>query len=158
VPFPHIAGEEGIGLKFLPYLGGRPVDRCPSNVPTDGQSFRRVEVLSGTPRRRRWTSEERASIVAESLAAGKVARQVALRHGVHPNQLYAWRREYGSGGVGEPTPASFVPVAMMASLRGAGAGCCAGGIEIEVGGAIVRVVPGVDLGLLRAVLSVVKAA
>jgi len=129
------------------------VDRYPSNEPTEGQSFRRVEVLSGTPRRRRWTIEEKASIVAESLAAGAVARQVALRHGVHPNQLYAWRRELGAD---ESAPTGFIPVAVTAQ-RGS-AGCCAVGLEIEIDGAVVRVAPGVDLGLLRAVLSVVKAA
>jgi transposase len=114
-----------------------------------------VEVLSGTPRRRRWTIEEKASMVAESLAAGAVARQVALRHGVHPNQLYAWRRELGATGTGEPAPMGFVPVAVTAQRRSVG--CCAGGLEIEIDGAVVRVAPGVDLGLLRAVLSVVKA-
>jgi transposase len=72
------------------------MDRCPSNLPINEQSFRRVEVLSGTPRRRRWSAEEKAAVVAASLAPGAVARQVALRHGVHPNQLYAWRRELAS--------------------------------------------------------------
>jgi hypothetical protein len=36
------------------------VDRCPSNLPIDGHSFRRVEVLTGTPRRRRWSADEKA--------------------------------------------------------------------------------------------------
>ena len=36
----------------------------PSNLPIDGHSFRRVEVLTGTPRRRRWSAAEKAAIVA----------------------------------------------------------------------------------------------
>src|SRR5262249_51242368 len=136
------------------FSGGQAVDRYPSNEPTVGQSFRRIEVLSGALRRRRWTSEEKASIVAESLAAGGGARQVALRPGGHPNQLYAWRRELGRGGACEPAPMGFIPVAVTAQRR---SGCGAGGLEIEIDGAVVRVAPGVDLGLLGAVLSVVKA-
>ena len=37
----------------------------PSNLPIDGHSFRRVEVLTGTPRRRRWSAAEKAAIVAK---------------------------------------------------------------------------------------------
>lgn len=124
---------------------------CPSNLPTEEQTFRRIEVLTGTPRRRRWSDQEKASIVAESLEPGAVARRVALRHGVHPNQLYAWRREFAS-----PEVPGFVPVALM---RGnAASGGEAGTIEIEVADAMVRVRPGVDPGFLGAVLRVVKTA
>jgi transposase-like protein len=42
-------------------------------------SFRRVEVLTGTPRRRRW-SDEKAAIVAESQAPGAQASEIALRY------------------------------------------------------------------------------
>jgi transposase len=68
----------------------------PSNLPIDGHSFRRVEVLTGTPRRRRWTDEENAAIVAESQAPGAQASEIALRYGLHRNQLYGWRRDFGS--------------------------------------------------------------
>jgi transposase len=134
------------------------VDRYPSNLPTDGQSFRRVEVPSGTPRRRRWSGEEKASIVAESLTPGAVARTVALRHGLHPHQLYAWRRLFASAGVaGDGTVSGFVPVA-VSTARGATMGAMAGTVEIEVAGVVVRVAPGVEMGFLSAVLGAVKAA
>src|SRR6185369_289768 len=84
----------------------------PSNLPIDGQSFRRVEVLTGTQRRRRWSDADKAAIVAESLVPGAVASTIALRHGLHRNQLYAWRRELRSAAVadtGIPLP-DFVPV------------------------------------------------
>jgi transposase len=57
----------------------------PSNLPIDGHSFRRVEVLTGSPRR---CAAEKAAIVVESLAPGAVASTMALRHGLHRNQLY----------------------------------------------------------------------
>jgi transposase len=55
-------------------------------------SFRHVEVLTGALRRRRWSDTEKAAIVAESLAPGAVASAIALRHGLHRDQLYGWRR------------------------------------------------------------------
>jgi transposase-like protein len=68
------------------------VDRYPSNLPIDEHIVRRVEVLAGPERRRRWSWEEKAQIVAESLAPDAVASAIARRHGLHPNQLYAWRK------------------------------------------------------------------
>lgn len=129
------------------------MDRYPSNLPIDGQSFRRVEVLSGSPRRRRWSDEEKAAIVAESLTPGAVARHVALRRGLHPNQLYAWRRELAPAVAG--TVSGFVPITV--ARAGAEARAGTGMVEIEVGGAIVRVSPGVEMGFLGAVLRTVKS-
>ena len=135
------------------------MDRCPSNLPTEGQTFRRVEVLTGTPRRRRWSEGEKASIVAESLAPGAVVRQVALRHGLHPNQLYMWRRALASAGraADDEGGSGFVQVA-LSGLGGERPALPAGGLEIEIAGAIVRVGPGVTLDFLTAVLGVVKRA
>ena len=132
------------------------MDDYPSNLPTERQSFRRIEVLSGPSRRRRWSDEEKAAIVAESFAPGAVARRVALRRGVHPNQLYAWRRELASARmVGDGAVSNFVPVT-VASAAGETTG--GGKVEIEVGGVLVRVAPGVDMGFLGAVLRAVKSA
>lgn len=126
--------------------------REPSNLPTDVPSFRRVEVLSGTPRRRRWSAEEKAAIVAESVVPGAVARQVALHHGVHPNQLYAWRRELTASGGGTSVAPSFVPVNLASDAAAAVT------IEIAVADAVIQVRRGVDLDLLGEVLRVVRAA
>jgi transposase len=126
----------------------------PSNWPIDGHSFRRVEVLTGTPRRRRWSAAEKVAIVAESLAPGAVRSTIALRHGLHRNQLYGWRREFRSAVVvdaGVPA-ADFVPIV---AERRVGPGAAA--IEIAIGGAVVRAEPGVDLAFLRKVLRLLRA-
>jgi transposase-like protein len=71
-----------------------------------------VEVVTGSPRRRRWGAAEKAAIVAESLAPGAQTSEIALRHGLHRNQLYGWRRECRLAAVadtGTPGP-DFVPV------------------------------------------------
>jgi transposase len=128
----------------------------PSNLPIDGHSFRRVEVLTGTPRRRRWTDEEKVAIVAESQAPGAQASEIALRYGLHRNQLYGWRRAFGSAadanamvGAGA-RELDFVPV-----VADGGSGAAA--IEIQIGGAVVRVRAGVELALLGKVLRLLKA-
>jgi hypothetical protein len=69
-----------------------------------------------------------------------------LRYGLHRNQLYDWRREFGTA-VGNAIAEAdaqgpeFIPV-----VAEAGSGSTA--IEIEIGGAIVRVRAGVDSVLL----------
>jgi transposase len=125
----------------------------PSNLPIDGHSFRRVEVLTGTPRRRRWSAAEKAAIVAESLAPGAVTSTVALRHGLHRNQLYMWRRELRSGalanrGIAMPDFVPIVPERRSAS--GAAA------IELEIGGAVLRTDAGVDLAFLGKIIRLLK--
>jgi len=134
------------------------MDRYPSDLPIAEHSYRRVEVLTGTRRRR--SAEEKARIVAESLAPGAVARTVALRHGVHPNQLYGWRREFRMiGGTAEPGLAcGFVPVAVADQAPCRGGGLSAGAVEIEVGGAVLRAVPGVAMDFLSAVLRAIRAS
>jgi transposase len=54
---------------------------------------RRIELITGTGRRRRWSSEDKARIVVESLAGGVSVSEVARRHGLSPQQLFAWRRD-----------------------------------------------------------------
>ena len=128
----------------------------PSNLPINGHSFRRVEVLTGTPRRRRWSAAEKAAIVAESQAPGAQTSEIALRYGLHRNQLYDWRREFGT--------ARAASAIAEAGAQGpdfirvvADTGCGAPAIEIEIGCAIVRVRAGVDSVLLGKVLRLLKA-
>jgi transposase len=45
------------------------------------------------PRRRRWTEEEKARIVAECEAPGSSVSMVARRHDLNTNMLFTWRRQ-----------------------------------------------------------------
>ena len=56
----------------------------------------RVEVLSGPERRRRWSAEQKRSIVAEAFAPGASVCEVARRLDVVPEQIYRWRNELRS--------------------------------------------------------------
>jgi transposase len=55
-------------------------------------SYCRIEVITGQRRRRRWTTEEKMRIVAESLEADANISEVARRHGVARGLLTVWRR------------------------------------------------------------------
>jgi transposase len=56
-------------------------------------AVRRIELITGAARRRRWSSDEKARIVVESLRPGANISEVARRNGLSPQQLFAWRRE-----------------------------------------------------------------
>jgi len=122
------------------------VSSLPNNSQIIEPSFGRVEVLKGPGMHRRWSDEEKARIVAETLRPDAVAAVVARRYGIHPNQLYGWRRELRLA-----AEAEFVPVAVMAEQVGGAP------IEVCVNGMVVRVVSGVDLSLFGRVLRIVKA-
>ena len=111
-----------------------------------------VTVLSGPERRRRWTSSEKAHIVAESLKPGAVVTAVARQNDVHPNLLHHWRRQ-AKRAAGDGGGINFLPVAVTAQDRPTSRP--AGSIEIELGGAVrVRVDAAVDEAALGRVLRV----
>jgi transposase len=53
----------------------------------------RLEAFTGAGRRRTWSDEDKARIVAEIVASGESVSAVARRHGLSPQQLFGWRRE-----------------------------------------------------------------
>ena len=123
------------------------MDRYPSNLPIIEQT--RADVLSGPERRRRWTFEQKARVVAESLAPNAVASEVARRHGIHPNQLYGWRREVREA----TTPTEFVAVTVAAVSRPGEVS----GIELRIGDAEMRIGRDVDPRAIVAAIRALKA-
>ena len=86
------------------------------------EAVRRVGVITGTGRRRRFSEDYKAQIVEETLAPGAVVSQVARRHGLSPQQLFGWRRQARQpleAVAGEDAPL-FVPVVVDFSITGAG--------------------------------------
>jgi len=60
--------------------------------------YRHVELLTGDVRRRRWTTEQKLTIIEQSFEPGETVSSAARRHGVAPNLLYRWRRLLSEGG------------------------------------------------------------
>jgi transposase len=122
----------------------------------DGDGFRRLEVITGVGRRRRWTDEDKARIVAESLDPGTTASAVARRHGLHASQLLVWRQQLqrSASSVETARAPGFVPV--LVAEDSAPPAEPVGRMEIALGLAVVRVGPDVDAAALRRVLEVVR--
>lgn len=124
---------------------------------------RRVEVLTGPERRRKWPDEVKIAIVAEALAKGVVVSEVARRHDIAPSQLFGWMRRFRleaeamSALVASPT---FAPVALDVAPAippvPAPAPERSMAIEISVGIATVRIRGAVDTRSLAAVLKALK--
>src|SRR5215207_7137080 len=60
--------------------------------------YRRIELITGTARRRHWSTEQKLQIIEESLEPRETVSSVARRRGVAPNLLYRWRRLMTEGG------------------------------------------------------------
>jgi transposase len=143
-------------------------------------SYRQGEVLGRVERRRRFSLEQKLSILAEACAPGAVISAVARRHGLLPAQVFKWRRlaalgvigipgaselpsfvavevaadtaEGGTAPADVPAPLESVPATLPPASRGQDR---PGVIEIDLGGGqCVRVVGDVDADALRRVLDV----
>ena len=139
-----------------------------STLKSEAREVRRLEVINGALGRRRWSPEAKARIVAESLAPGVVVSEVARRHDLLPQQVFAWRRQARQGRLALPAEAlSFVPVIATAEVSSPAAPrpeppaptCAepAAAIEVALGDAVVRVPPEVDGKLLVEVLRAVRS-
>jgi len=120
----------------------------------------------GRERRRRWTSSQKAQIVAESLAGGASVAQVARRHDLHPNLIHAWRRLARAGMLVcehsiVPLPADDVVFSPVVIAPEAQRDACSGGAVIEVqlrNGRILRVPEGVAVTRVAALADVLEGS
>lgn len=55
-------------------------------------AYQRIEVLTGTERRRRYAPGEKTRLVEAAFRPGVVVAEAARRLGVHESLLYRWRR------------------------------------------------------------------
>ena len=125
-------------------------------------SYQRVEVITGRRRRRDWSDEEKARILAESADPEANISEVARRNGVSRGLLNVWRRKARLAPSEGPQfvqlrldeevearPAAIDPPRVEARL--------AERIEVTIAGATVRVPAGVDAATLERVLAAVRS-
>src|SRR3979409_1663760 len=74
----------------------------------------RVEVLGGLERRRRWSQDDKARIVEETLAPGAKGTEVARRNGVAASLVFPWRRQARTA---ERVVPCFAPVQISAAVE-----------------------------------------
>jgi transposase len=132
----------------------------------------RIEVITGVERRRKWSAQEKAAIVAESLAEGAVVSEVARRHGLNPQQVFGWRARLRNAANGsapssdatpmfvpaivEDEPASPAAPTLPATVAMVAAGVDPAPIEIALGGVVVRVRGDADPRALTTVLKALR--
>jgi transposase len=129
----------------------------------------RLEVFTGAGRRRTWSDEDKARIVAEIVASGDSVSAVARRHGLSPQQLFGWRRELQASQTefSHAEEPQFVPAVLDVApsspsvRRQRKMPQCqvepgAGLIEVEIDGVTVRVGRGADAKTVTAVLRALK--
>lgn len=51
-----------------------------------------VEVITSVERRRHWSAAQKRAMVEEAEQPGNTVSSVARKYGIHPNQLFKWRR------------------------------------------------------------------
>ena len=127
----------------------------------------RVEVFTGTGRRRAWLDEDKVRIVAEIASSGDSVCAVARRHGF----VAAAIRSAGGADYGDAEAASaesggleFVPAVVEAGSASAVASRSklrlkaeiAGTIEVEIEGVKIRIRRGVDAATLTMGLRALK--
>jgi len=126
--------------------------------------LRRIEVINGAGGRRRWSADEKARVIEETLAPGAVVSEVARRHGISPQQLFGWRREARRPAM-EAEAISFVPAVVTPppavptpqSRVRRSRRRSANGIELEIGGVAVRVGADASPKAIAAVIRALKA-
>lgn len=125
--------------------------------------FRRVEILTGPGRRRRWSAEDKARIIAETLVAGARVSEVARRWQLSPQQVFGWRRAarlaMTTATTGGSITTGFVPIVTEAGPVTSVPQASAPVIEVRLAGAVVRVASGMDDGAqLTVVLRAIRAS
>lgn len=106
----------------------------------------RVEVFAATARRRQWSAEDKARIVAESHATS--VGEVSDRYGICKTQLFTWRREARRQVEANVT---FTPVVLDDEAPNDD-----GLIEVELGAARVRIGRRAEVGMALAVIGALR--
>ena len=76
-----------------------------------------VEIVARVERRRKWTIEEKAALIAEVEAEGGKVKLVARRHRVSESLLYNWRSAWKAAAAAAVGPAGAIEIALSNGAR-----------------------------------------
>ena len=117
-----------------------------------GETLRRIEVITGTGRRRRWDAETKGRLVAESFEPGCSVSEVARRHDISPSLLFLWRRQAAKNAESKVRGGpAFVPMVVAGDAPAAPVVTEACVVEVELGDVRIRIKGPVDRSVLREV-------
>ena len=134
----------------------------------EATDVRRLEVITGTGRRRQFSEDFKSGIVEETLVPGAVISEIARRNGLTPQQVFTWRRQARRPAAGKAEAPKFVPAVVEPALpappsRGRPRKWTrqvdqnSGSIEVEIEGVSVRIGRGAEAKTIAAVLRALKA-
>jgi transposase len=79
-----------------------------------------VEILARVERRRKWSIEEKAALIAEVEAEGGKVKRVAQRHRISESLLYNWRAAWkAAAAAGSSAAVEFVPLGVVGEAASA---------------------------------------
>ena len=111
--------ELNIDTGFVPSTNG--AEHQQSTFPMQRQGFNRQSGMNdgkAVHRRRRWTHEEKKSIVAETEGPGASISGVARKYGIAPRLLFSWRRQLSEEmALTTRSGAKIVPISMVRDLE-----------------------------------------
>jgi transposase len=114
-----------------------------------------IEVITSVQRRRHWSTAEKERLVAASLEPGAGVSAVARAAGIHPSQLYGWRREQRCGRAQIPAAFNAVAVVPDPGTTTPGVPERTGVIEIEfAAGGRMRITGPVEASMVSALIRV----
>ena len=117
-----------------------------------GDTLRRIEVITGTGRRRRWDAETKSRLVAESFEPGCSVSELARRHDLSPSLLFLWRRQATKNAESKVRGGpAFVPMVVAGDAPAAPVVTEACVVEVELGDVRIRIKGPVDRSVLREV-------
>ena len=117
-----------------------------------GDTLRRIEVITGTGRRRRWDAETKSRLVAESFEPGCSVSELARRHDLSPSLLFLWRRQAAKNAESKVRVGpAFVPMVVAGDAPAAPVVTEACVVEVELGDVRIRIKGPVDRSVLREV-------
>lgn len=126
----------------------------------------KVEILTGAERQRRWSTELKLSILQEAFSADGSVSDVARRHDVHPQQIYAWRKKFSPPELKSPETVSFTPVSLIGGSESPSDGSTRSCVrsrrnDVEIvlrNGRLLRIAADMDLEVLSSLVACVEAA
>lgn len=126
----------------------------------------KVEILTGADRQRRWSTEQKLSILQEAFSADGSVSDVARRHDVLPQQIYAWRKKFSPPKLKSPETVSFIPVSLIGASESPSDGATRSSLrsrrkDVEIvlrNGRLLRIAADMDLEVLSSLVACVEAA
>lgn len=122
-----------------------------------------IEVITSVERRRRWTHEDKARLVAACFEPDAVISEIARAAGIHVSQLFRWRKELcQSDKLAKQATTTLVPVIVSEAAQPASTEAPMtsrrkrSGVTIELGrGRRIRVDSDIDTDALGRILDCV---